>query len=365
MSRFEFSIPRIEEGLLEMYAIKDQIGEEILALERQKSLLKSQNSLTVRRARDALNALERKLDWQEQGMKNAITCLKQIKQEVKIAEWKAQRSQTADGGFLLDTRQVFDAGFISPARIDRLFFADTLSQDDVGWWKPLSGGGTGLAALGILGGELVNNTTLSGAWFKTETSGETSTGFRLFKDGNWDPNIGAEAKGEAVFALGEGSVTSTLGLMQSETTAAVGKVAASGKAECALFDDGNLSPNIGVEGKLSAEGISLSQESTLGSEEMNFHTSQELTAGYAEAKAGVNLGTDGISAEAKAGAYAAKGKATTGFDLFGITVDVEGEAKVGGASIGGEFGISSNEIAVGGEIGILAGLGLKIKISWD
>lgn len=186
----------------------------------------------------------------------------------------------------------------------------------------------------------------------------------MLKDGEAVNSIGVGASGEVSFTAVSGKAKSALGILQSEIEGSAGKVAVSGKTQAVLWKNGNFDPSVEASVKAQAEGLSVKQSIQAGAEKFNYHGSGEATLGYAEAKAGVKLGSDGISAEAKAGAYAAKGKVTSGFTIFGIKIDVEAEGKLGGASIGVGADISDREISLGGELGLIAGLGLKIKIGW-
>ena len=366
MSRFEFSIPAIEEALRELYGIREQIEQENISLRLEKSRLNVQDAEMVRKARDALGRIERKLIQQAYGTSGAIELLKQIEQDVRIAEWKAQMSQTTWGNYMLDATKLFNVGFIGGYAVGDVFWKSDVRV--MSWLSALNWGPIGPNVLGIAGGmgeEILRNTSVSGDVLSVERTGEASADFTFYEEGKIAPNIGVEAEGEASFTVAGGKISTGRGLAQSEVAGSIGTVTATGKAECALFQDGEFYPNIGVEGKLSAEGATVSHEGSFGTDDFNIHSSQEVTAGYAEAKAGVNVGTDGIKAEAKAGAYAVKAEATTGFEIFGIRVDVEGEVKGGGASVGGELSITDNEIVIGGEAGLIAGLGLKIKISRD
>lgn len=358
MSKFEFHTGEIDRALAELYAVKFGILEQEINLASQRMMLYTQKSQAVEAMRGTIGRTQRLLTQQLTGTSQMILGLKQIKNDVSMGEVRACSQQIGLGGFLEAARLIFDVGW--NRGLGRIFspFANIGDFGNMPWWSPLAGGGVGLKGLGLWAlDELSGNTKISGELFKTDA--KLKKGLEL-KDGT----IRGEVKGEASFSLLSGKMKSGLGLASSEISGDIGKVSASGSAKCALFQDGKLDPELSAELKASADALTVKNNNRFGTDDFNVHSEQQVSLGHAEAKLGAKINKDGVSASAKAGAYAAQGKVTTGFTFFGIKVDMEGSAKAGGASIGGEFNATRDSVSIGGEAGILAGLGIKIKISW-
>lgn len=183
--------------------------------------------------------------------------------------------------------------------------------------------------------------------------------------------------GEAHLAQGkvEGSLFG--GFLAGGITGVAGQVAASGKVDATLYDEGKLRPHIGAEAK--AEATALGGEANLraGSENNNVHAKAEGKVLTAEAKAGAQAGvyktTDangneitvaGLKAEAGAEAYVASGKVSGGISILGVKVDASLKGHVGtGVTVGGEVSTSHAGIDLGGALGL--GAGVTIDVDWS
>lgn len=331
MSRFEFHTQQIDQALYIMSQIRGELLRTMADMMREAQRLGSQKSLAVQKSSEALVMTKGRIWEQYCWVAQLEKTLKAVRQDVRIAELKAAGTQLDIGDFMQMASAVFA----------------------VGWGKE-----TGKAM-----GLLLNSTQVSGGLFKMRGESGASWNWGRIKDGERNNIIGAEAKASGSFALAEGKISSGLGLLHTEIEGSVGKIEGSAKAYGIIGRDGEFAPSIGAEVKAAVKGVTVGQKTAFGTDDFNIHNEQEITGGYAEAKAGISVGEDGINATAKAGAYAVNAKAKTGFTLWGIKVDLEGDYNAGGASIGGEFNVSDKEIALGGEFGLIAGLGLKIKIS--
>lgn len=180
------------------------------------------------------------------------------------------------------------------------------------------------------------------------------------KKGNVGVGVKASASGSAVHIENEGRA----GIVKGGYEASVGTVKAEGKATLNVISSGEFNPKLEVSAKAEAQGVSGKLEGSLGSDDLNVHLKGEGTVGKAEAEAKIALSKDGIGGKAEVGAAVFSGKATGGVNIFGLKIDasIKGEALSVGA--GAEFGVSDSSFEIGGKLSFLAGLGLKIKVSW-
>lgn len=176
--------------------------------------------------------------------------------------------------------------------------------------------------------------------------------------------VGVGAKVSLEGYLLKGEVEGSYGLLSGSASAAVGLVGVSGEAKAVLFQDGEFNPEISLKGEAEAHGIQATAAGRFGDDQNNVHAEATGTVGYAHAEAGVYAGKDGVGVEASAGAAVVHGEATAGFTIFGINVDVTGEAEA--LAVGAEFKAeaTTNSVELGGKFSLLAGLGLNIKVSW-
>lgn len=144
----------------------------------------------------------------------------------------------------------------------------------------------------------------------------------------------------------------------------VGSADATLEGGAVLFDNGTIDPNLYAKAEVSGSVLTGELDGTLGSEDYNVHGGLEGEVLTADASAEVQIGTDGIAAEAKAHAAVVEGEASVGFTLFGISVDatVEGDALSIGA--GGSIGVTDDEFELGAKLSALLGVGIKLRLSW-
>lgn len=184
-------------------------------------------------------------------------------------------------------------------------------------------------------------------------------GFNL-KNGEF----GITTKGELSGYVAKGQVEGQIGLLSgsAEVTAITGAV--SGEAKAVLFENGVFNPELKLKAGAEATGLKGSVDTKFGTDDFNVHAGAEGSVGTASAEAEFAISKSGASLSAEAGAAVFKGEVKSGFEIFGITVDlsVEGEALAVGAKF--EAGVDEDSIELGGKLSFLAGLGGKIKISW-
>ncbi len=194
----------------------------------------------------------------------------------------------------------------------------------------------------------------------------------------WDldkGDAGAEFSNKTKFSLVDGKYKANIGYLQTEVEGAVGNAAVTGGIGATLFSDGKFSPNVYAKAKAEANVAEGSITDTFGTDDYNVHAGAEGTFMGAEAEAKASIGRivddqtgeTKWGAEVKAGAeaYMAQGEVSGGFTLFGIEFDatVEGKLGGGGAKAGGEVSTSAIEGEIG--LGLLAGLGIKVKVDWS
>lgn len=363
MSRFQFCSEEIDQALGNLYSIKYRLLEEDAKLLFQRGILYSQKGKVITSARNAIKRSETQILKQYAGTVQLISALVKVRDEVKRGEMRACGQLGSDltlAELARLAKILAGIGLITVGPCKVLPILKIPGNGSGGWWNPVEGSGIGLALLsgGVI--DAVRNGTSVDSGF-LRTNGKITNNINYNKKKG---TIGAELGAEGSGALWSGKVRTSLGILNSETSMDIGKIKGSGKAKAVLFKDGHFKPSLGAEASVSAEGATISHESRIGTDKFNAHGKASGTLGYAEAKAGASIGTDGVHAEAKAGAYVARGKASSGFTFFGIKVDAEVEGNFGGASAGAEFHAGNREVSLGGELGFLAGLGLKIKVSW-
>ncbi|BAL00620.1 hypothetical protein OBV_34210 [Oscillibacter valericigenes Sjm18-20] len=194
--------------------------------------------------------------------------------------------------------------------------------------------------------------------FKTNTNVEASSSFEHNKDFGFQANVTATA------ALLAGSMSIECGLASGSVSGSVGTGAVYGEAVCALFQNGNFEPQLSVALGAHAEAITGQIEGQLGSDDVNVHVEGDGSVGVAKAEAKAAFSPeDGLSAKAEVGVAALSGTAKAGITVFGYNIDASFTGEVGAVGAGAEFVMNSEEIEVGGKLSVLAGLGLKLRIS--
>ena len=210
----------------------------------------------------------------------------------------------------------------------------------------------------IYGAELIR-------WFFSDM--EWSTKFKskikLFdsEDGWKDGNFGIEAGIQGHKHIWQDSVGDEGEYGSWSDTLTFGGAEATGDIGFTLFKDGKFSPDIhadvGVEGYVFKTEL----EGQLGSDEYNIHGGADTQWLGAGAKAKGYAGAEGVGFEAGAEAYVAKGEIKGGFTIFGIKIDVSGEAMVGWeAKAKGKIGGDGIETEGG-----FGPFGLSLKIDWS
>ncbi len=180
------------------------------------------------------------------------------------------------------------------------------------------------------------------------------------KKGNIGAGVEASAGGSLLKISDEGSVGIASGKYEVSVGAAKGKA----KAKLNFISNGKIKPSAELELKAEAHAIEGKVEGSLGNDDFDVHAKGEGAVGVAKAEAKFALGKGGIGGKAEVGVAAASGKATCGFKVFGIKVDASIKGEAGALGAEAEFGVTNKSVEVGGKLSFLAGLGLKIKISW-
>ena len=183
----------------------------------------------------------------------------------------------------------------------------------------------------------------------------------------WDVdkgNVSVGTKASIEAGLAEVSGDASYGILSVEGEAAVGVVGAEAKGNITLMHSGKFDPSIDLGAKASAEFLIGEVEGKIGTDDLNVTLKAEGTVGVAEAEARGSISSDGISGKVEVGAAALEGEVSGGFNIFGLKIEasVEGELAAVGASA--EFNMEKDSVELGGKLAFLAGLGLKIKVSW-
>ena len=184
---------------------------------------------------------------------------------------------------------------------------------------------------------------------------------------NWDlkkGNAGVGVKASASVSVLEHENEGRYGIAAGEYEVKVGTGKAEAKGTLNLMSGGKLRPKVEGSAKAEAEGISGKLGGSLGSDDFNVHIKGEGAVGKAKAEAKATVGFDGVGAKAEVGAAVLSGKATGGFTIFGVKIDASVKGELVSVGAGAEVGVTDSSIEIGGKLSFLAGIGLKIKISW-
>ena len=201
---------------------------------------------------------------------------------------------------------------------------------------------------------------ISGDWFGYEINKPEGSA-------NWDfenREVGVSGTVGIEGYVGKGEVSGESGIFSGTLEGTLLEGSAGAEAKAALFSDGQFDPELSLTAKAEATGISGSAEGQIGNDDNNVHGTVEGAVGTASAEATGMIGMDGVGAHVEAGAAVFQGEVEGGFSIFGVNFDasIEGEALSVGAEA--DFGVTKDEIEVGGKLSFLAGLGLNLKISW-
>lgn len=194
---------------------------------------------------------------------------------------------------------------------------------------------------------------------KSEAKGEATAEFDP-KEGK----VGAGISGSYSISAVQDSIKGQYGLASGEIKGAVGTLALSGEAACVLFDKGKFDPKLALQAKAEAKGANVIAEGKLGTEDYNVHGEAEGVLGHAKAEGNLAIDKTGVKAKAEVGAAALHGEAKAGFTIAGVNIDVTGEGELASVGAKFEFGADEDEFEIGGKLSALAGLGLKLKVSW-
>lgn len=235
------------------------------------------------------------------------------------------------------------------------------------------------------GAVLSGKTATAGEFLGFETSGEAEGeliggSIETKSKAKWNlkkGDAGIEKSVEAEGHLAKGKLKGNIGLLGGEIGGSVGNVGATGKLGVSLYKDGKLSP--ALEAKLKAEASVAKGDASVsfGDEEFDAHAKASGTLLGAEAQASAAAGVIktvdkntnevrtefGVKGKVSAEAYAAQGKLSGGFKIFGIKIDIGIEGKAGGAGIALEGKATTG--GVSGKIGAGLGLGAGLELSID
>ena len=222
-----------------------------------------------------------------------------------------------------------------------------------------------------LGAILTNKFKGSTAVTTTTTPvGTVSLGYaeaKISNSANWDIKKGdAGLSSKASVGVGAAKLENkgSSGIASGGYEVDVATVSAESEATLNLMHNGEFNPQIGLGVKAEAKGVSGSLNGQLGSDDFGAHAKVDGVVGKAEAEAKFAVSKDGISGKAEVGAAALSGKGTVGLNIFGLKIDATVKGELGAVGAGAEFGVNDNSFEVGGKLSFLAGLGLKIKVSW-
>jgi RHS repeat-associated protein len=169
-----------------------------------------------------------------------------------------------------------------------------------------------------------------------------------------------KGKSEAFLVRAQLKATETNSKGEQTGQAQIGVTIAGVKTEL----KGELSKN-GLVAKAGVEGAAITAESKvqIGSEKNNVNVGVKLEGGAFKADANITV-KNGLEVGANAGAFAGKAEGALGGTLFGVGLEVKGMVTGGSAHIGGSVQANSEGIGLQGNIGLVAGGGISIKIKY-
>lgn len=174
----------------------------------------------------------------------------------------------------------------------------------------------------------------------------------------------AEAGAEVAALKGSESLEGEYGSFKAEG-AFLSAGATAGITIGMMDEDGNLNPNISAEAEAKAAVASGKVEGQIGTDDFNVHGDASGALVGAEAKAGIEVGANGVKAEAGAEAYLAKGEVEGGFTFLGIKVDAKVEGKAGAIGAKGSFEAKEDSFSIGGSLSALVGGGVELSVDWS
>lgn len=145
-----------------------------------------------------------------------------------------------------------------------------------------------------------------------------------------------------------------------------------------IVKDGKISPGAFIVGTVSGSLLSLETERQIGPDELN-HTVKakgDLIGGEAKGKVGLGFvevqdengnkrKTFGGGVELGAEAYVAKGEIHSGYNIFGIKVDVKLEGTYESVGVKYKSGIYKDGLEIGGSGALGAGAGVYVTLDWS
>jgi len=177
-----------------------------------------------------------------------------------------------------------------------------------------------------------------------------------------DVSIGIQA--EVLGCLSKGTAEGNIGCLSGDASVSMGSIAVMGEATCALFQNGEFDPDLELKAKAEAVGLKGELNAKFGDKDTNIHASAVGKVAVAEAEAEVKFTEEGVKAKAEVGAAVFQGEVEAGFDVFGIKIDFTAEGEALSVGAGAEFDLEEDSVELGGKLSFIAGLGLKMKISW-
>ncbi|MHC1685585.1 MAG: hypothetical protein AB6733_22070 [Clostridiaceae bacterium] len=177
-----------------------------------------------------------------------------------------------------------------------------------------------------------------------------------------DVSIGIQA--EVLGCLSKGTAKGNLGCLSGDASVTMGLIAVMGEATCALFQNGEFDPEVELKAKAEAVGLKGELNAKFGDKDSNIHAGAIGKVGVAEAEAEVKFTEEGVKAKAEVGAAVFQGEVEAGFDIFGIKIDFTAEGEALSVGAGAEFDLEEDSVELGGKLSFIAGLGLKMKVSW-
>lgn len=162
-------------------------------------------------------------------------------------------------------------------------------------------------------------------------------------------------------SLGRGSASWAGQNSLLELSASVGTARVRGSATAALFKEGRFDPEIGAKASLEGSMASGEAYARVGTDTIYGDLRAHADIGKVYGKAELNASLREQVVECKVGAAAVSGEAETAINFGRYRVGLTGSASLGSCEWGFSFRHINGEWQVGAKLGFIAGLGFELR----
>lgn len=144
----------------------------------------------------------------------------------------------------------------------------------------------------------------------------------------------------------------------------VGSGSLSLDAKALLFKNGKFNPQLYLEGDVSATLAQARMYANIGNDYLSVQGEGNLKVGCASAQAKAVISRDEVTLKAEVGAAAVRGEVKGTLSIFGVKITATGIGEVGSVGASAEFSSKKGELEFGTKASLFAGLGFKIRVTY-